>query len=103
MQNKALPSISEVSKADGEKTPASVKALVLSLVSRVENEVRKEKLQRNIQNSSQPPSEDKPKGFKAKKPRSRRPRGGQPGQAGNAPKLYPPEAREHIENYYPSQ
>ena len=94
MKDKALPSIPTVSEADWEKTPASIKALVRSLVSRVEelekqfeelraenahlqaenahlraeNELLKEKLQRNSQNSSQPPSEDKAKGFKPKKP-----------------------------------
>lgn len=120
MKDKALPSISTVSEADWEKTPASVKTLVLNLVSRVEelekqfddlraenaqlraeNELLKEKLERNSQNSSQPPSADKAKDVKAKKPRSRRPRGGQPGHPGQGPKLYPPEACERIENYYP--
>ena len=120
MQDKALPSIPTVSEADWAKTPASVKALVLSLVSRVEaletefeelraenaqlrteNELLKEQLQRNSQNSSQPPSQDKAKGVKAKKPRTRRPRGGQVGHSGKGPKLYPPEACERIENYYP--
>ncbi len=128
MKDKALPSISEVSEADWKKTPASVKALVISLVSRVEelerqfeelraentqlreenaqlrgeNELLKEKLERNSQNSSQPPSADKAQGFKAKKPRSRRSRGGQPGHPGKGPKLYPPDACARIENYYPS-
>lgn len=121
MKDQALPSISTVSESDWEKTPSSVKALVESLVSRVEalenqfeelraenaqlraeNELLKEKLQRNSQNSSQPPSEDKAKGFKPKKSRSRRPRGGQSGHAGKGPKLYPPEACEAINDYYPS-
>ncbi|MEM9090813.1 MAG: DUF6444 domain-containing protein [Cyanobacteria bacterium P01_F01_bin.53] len=120
MKDKALPSISTVSESDWKGTPASVKALVLNLVSRVEelenqfadlraenaqlraeNELLKEKLQRNSQNSSQPPSEDKAKGVKTKKPRSRRPQGGQPGHPGQGPQLYPPEACERIENYYP--
>ncbi len=123
MQDKVLPSIPTVSEADWEKTPTSVKGLVLSLVSRVEaletqfedlraenaqlraeNEHLKEKLQRNSQNSSQPPSEDKAKGVKAKKKtRSSRARGGQPGHSGKGPRLYPSEACERIANYYPSQ
>lgn len=36
MKDKALASIPNVSEADWEKTPVNVKALVLSLVSRVE-------------------------------------------------------------------
>ncbi|MEO1400393.1 MAG: DUF6444 domain-containing protein [Cyanobacteria bacterium J06635_1] len=123
MKDQALPSIPKVSKADWEKTPPSVKAVVISLVSsvealekqfkelqaenaqlRAEHELLKEKLQRNSQNSSQPPSEDKTKGFKAQqKAGSRRQRGGQPGHPGKGRKLYPPEACERIENYYPSQ
>ena len=135
MKDKALPSIPTVSEADWEKTPSSVKTLVLSLVTRVEelenqfeelraentqlraentqlraenaqlraeNELLKEKLQRNSQNSSQPPSEDKAKGFKPKKPRSGRSRGGQLGHPGKGPKLYPPEACARIDHYYPS-
>ncbi len=66
MKDKALPSIPTVSEADWEKTSSSVKTLVLSLVTRVEelenqfeelraenaqlraeNELLKEKLQRN--------------------------------------------------------
>ena len=121
MKDKALPSIPTVSEADWEKTPASVKALVLSLLSRVEaletqfedlraenaqlraeNAGLTEKLQCNSQNSSQPPSQDKEKGVKGKKkPRSSRSRGGQVGHSGKGPKLYPPEACKRIENYYP--
>ncbi len=126
---------SEVSESDWEKTPPSIKALVESLLSRLdemekqlevlkeenrelreenrelreenkrlkqENEVLKEQLQRNSNNSSQPPSADKFKGFKAT-PKSGRKRGGQPGHEGRGQKRYPAEACERLENYYPQE
>ena len=123
----ARPS-SEVSESDWEKTPPSVKALVESLLSRIdnlerqfetlkeenrelreenkrlraENEGLKEQLKRNSKNSSQPPSADKFKGFKAP-PKSGRKRGAQPGHEGKGQKRYPPESCERIENYYPKE
>lgn len=118
----------EVSESDWEKTPPSIKALVENLLSRLdnmekqfealkeenrelkaenerlrqENDCLKEQLKRNSKNSSQPPSSDKFKGFKAT-PTSGRKRGGQPGHAGTAQKRYPPEACERILNYYPKE
>lgn len=119
---------SEVSESDWEKTPPSIKALVENLLSRLdemekqlevlkeenrelreenkrlkqENEGLKEQLKRNSKNSSQPPSADKFKGFKAT-PKSGRKRGGQPGHEGKGQKRYPAEACERIENYYPKE
>jgi len=68
-----------------------------------ENQVLREQLQRNSQNSSQPPSQDPPRGFKAKpKEKSEKQRGGQPGHRGHERKLYPSEQCQSVENYYPS-
>lgn len=118
----------EVRESDWEKTPPSIKALVESLVSRLEkmekefealkkenrelkeenkrlreeNEGLKEQLKRNSKNSSQPPSADKFKGFKARE-KSIRKRGGQPGHEGKCQKRYPAEACERILNYYPKE
>lgn len=118
----------EVNESDWEKTPPSIKALVESLLSRIddlekqfetlkeenrelreenerlrqENEGLKEQLKRNSKNSSQPPSADKFKGFKAP-PKSGRKRGAQPGHEGKGQKRYPPESCERIENYYPKE
>lgn len=109
------PAINEVSGPDWEKTPESVKHLVSQLMLRIEdlerglealrqeNELLKERLKGNSQNSSRPPSEDKyKKGFKAKaKETSERKRGGQPGHEGKSQPLYPPEECERIEEHYP--
>ena len=118
----------EASESDWEKTPPSIKALVESLSSRIgdlekqfealkeenrelraenerlraENEGLKEQLKRNSNNSSQPPSADKFKGFKAAA-KSGRNRGAQPGHAGKGQKRYPPASCERIENYYPKE
>jgi transposase len=58
-----------------------------------ENEGLKEQLKRNSQNSSQPVSADKFKGFKAPPKRGRK-RGAQPGHEGKGQKRYPPESCE---------
>ena len=118
----------EINESDWEKTPPTLKTLVESLLSRLdemekqlealkeenrelteengrlrqENEGLKEQLKRNSQNSSQPPSADKFKGFKATS-RSGRKRGGQPGHEGKGQKRYPPESCEQILNYYPQE
>jgi transposase len=103
-----------VSDADWAQTPASVKALVMSLLSRLEkleievnrlsaeNGLLKEQVKKNSQNSSLPPSEDKGKGFqvKAKDPKARQ-RGGQPGHEGHRFQFYREEECERIEDYYP--
>ncbi len=102
------------SDADWDQTPESVKTVVMSLLERVEklesevarlsaeNALLKEQVKTNSQNSSQPPSQDPPKGFKAKEPKSKgRKRGGQPGHEGHGFKFYAPEDCERIEDYYP--
>ena len=103
-----------VSDADWAQTPESVKALVMSLLERLEklesevsrlsaeNALLKEQIKTNSQNSSLPPSQDKFKGFKARATNSKgRKRGGQPGHEGYGFKFYAPEDCERIENYYP--
>jgi transposase len=103
-----------VSDADWAQTPASVKALVMSLLSRLEklegevarlsaeNALLNEQVKKTSQNSSLPPSQDKGKGFKAKAkdPKGRK-RGGQPGHEGHRFKFYREEECERIEDYYP--
>jgi transposase len=82
-----------VSAEDWAQTPASVQALVIGLLTRLqslEKEVAKlrEQVHRNSGNSSQPPSSDGPaKSQKTEKKRSGRKRGGQFGHPGTQRKL----------------
>jgi len=98
----------EIAEADWEKTPESVKKLVTVLVERIARiesgqQHLQEQVKRNSRNSSQPPSQDMPRGFKAKpKQKSGKPRGGQVGNEGHQQELYPPEQCEAIEDHYPS-
>jgi len=114
MEEKRPEGTLPVSEADWAQTPESVKALVMSLLSRLEklesevaklsaeNALLKEQIKKNSENSSKPPSQDKPKGFKAqtKDPKARK-RGGQPGHEGHGFKFYAPEDCERILDYYP--
>lgn len=121
MQEKDFPSSDQVSEASWAKTPTSVQSLVESLLLRIgslekqfeelneeneqlraENALLKEQLQRNSENSSQPPSQDPVKEKKTLSQREgKRQRGGQPGHVGRGQKLYPAEACEQIVDYYP--
>jgi len=91
----ALP----VSAEDWAQTPESVQGLVVGLLSRLQALEAKaahlrEQVNRNSSNSSQPPSSDGPgvvTGKGAKKKRSGRKRGGQPGHPGKQRKLVPEE------------
>lgn len=100
--------LSEISEADWEKTPESVKKLIAGLVERMARleegqQHLQEQVKRNSKNSSQPPSQDVAKGFKAKpKEKSSKPRGGQVGHTGHQQELYPPEQCEEIKEHYPS-
>jgi len=70
---------------------------------RIENQHLREQLSRNSRNSSQPPSQDAPRHFKAKpKEKSGKARGGQVGHEGHSRKLYPPEQCQQIEEHYPA-
>lgn len=113
--NENLPnSVNEISQTDWEKTPESVKRLVTSLIERIEqlerqyegfkaeNQLLKEQVKQNSQNSSKPPSQDVSKGFKVKeKAKSGKKRGGQPGHEGHERRLYPIEQCQSVEEYYP--
>ena len=108
MENQPPNILAEISDADWQSTPESVKQLVGKLMERiVALEQRQahleELLKRNSKNSSQPPSQDAPQGFKPKpKATERKHRGGQAGHEGHSAKLYPPEECAVIEEYYPS-
>lgn len=80
------------------QTPPAVQEFVVSLLVRVEaleTEVAavREQLNRNSDNSSQPPSSDGPKKMSqpGRRPKSERQRGGQPGHTGATRKLVPLE------------
>jgi len=101
MENQERPFLSEIGEADWEKTPESVKQLIGRLGERIAT--LEEQVQRNSKNSSQPPSQDTPQGFKAPpKPRSKRARGGQVGHAGHEQQFYRPEDCAAIQEHYPS-
>lgn len=103
-----------ISEADWARTPESVKRLVQSLLGRIEqleqqyeelkaeNALLREQVKQTSQNSSKPPSQDVSKGSKPKQKKADgKPRGAQFGHAGHAHKLYPVEACETVEDYYP--
>ncbi len=90
MKQKSPESAEEISQADWEKTPESVKRLVVNLNERneqlgkrveilerqyeelkAENQLLKEQLKQNSKNSSKSPSQDIDKGFKAKEKKGR--------------------------------
>lgn len=108
--------IEEISQADWEKTPESVKQLVRSLIGRIEqieqqyeelkaeNQLLQEQVNKNSQNSSKPSSQDLGKGFKPKaRAKGGRKQGGQPGHEGHEQSLYPIEACESVEEYRPPE
>ena len=79
--------LAEIADAEWEKTPESVKRLVGQLLERIA--ALEEQVQRSSQNSSQPPSQDAPQGFKPKpKEQGKKRRGGQPGHEGHQQELY---------------
>lgn len=97
----------EIDLADWAATPVSIQQLVVHFVA--ENEASKtrlsqieERLRQNSQNSSKPPSQD---GFGKKaatpKAKSKKPRGGQPGHAGNQPKFYELSDGDIVQEHIP--
>jgi hypothetical protein len=110
MANEALKVaqvLSTISEADWERTPESVRRLVKQLVEQISVLAERqghleEQVKRNSTNSSQPPSQDQPKGFKpVKKGKSGNQRGAQLGHQGHQQGLYAPEACEEIKDHYP--
>ena len=101
--------LTEIPQEDWANTPESVKRLVDSLVERIRSakttqQGLQEQVKRNSQNSSQPPSQDTPKGFKANpKKKSGKARGGQAGHEGHSQSLYPPEQCQRVEEHYPEE
>jgi len=101
--------LTEIPQEDWANTPESVKRLVDSLVERIRSaegtqQGLQEQVKRNSQNSSQPPSQDAPKGFKANpKKKSGKARGGQAGHEGHSQSLYPPEQCQRVEEHYPEE
>lgn len=121
-QNSPNP-VNEISQSDWEKTPESVKRLVTNLLGQIEqlssrmellerhcevlkaeNQLLKEQIEQNSQNSSKPPSQDAAKGFKRRQPEpeGKKKRGAQVGHEGHAGKLYAIEQCQSVEEYYPS-
>jgi transposase len=114
MDEKHLTEIYGIDHDDWEKTPVSVRRIVLLLGSRIEEleghikeikdlkEQLNEKVTRNSENSHSPPSLD-PIDFQSrrkKKPKGKK-RGGQLGHPGHSRPLYPVEACERECDYYP--
>lgn len=115
MTENAPNPMAQISEADWEKTPESVKRLVQSWVPRIEqlerqyeelqaeNELLREQVKQNSKNSSKPPSQDVSQGFKAKakKPKGKA-RGAQFGHVGHERKLVPVEQCQQVEEHYPA-
>lgn len=123
MEEKTPNSINDLSQADWEKTPESVKRWGKHLIEQVEqlvgqveqlkrqhealkaeNQRLKEQVQQNSTNSSKPPSQDLNKGFKVKEPKqSGKKRGAQPGHPGHERSLYPIEQCHRVEEHCPDE
>lgn len=107
----------EISADDWQRTPASVKRLLLALASEVaelkqrlavleeENRLLREQLAGNSQNSSRPPSSDKPgtKALRSSQAPSGKKRGAQRGHKGHKRKLVPVEQCQKVFDHYPER
>ena len=108
MENQPPNILAEISDADWQSTPKSVKQLVGKLMERIvaleqRQEHLEELLKRNSKNSSQAPSQDASQGFKPKaKATEPKKRGAQAGHEGHSAKLYQPEDCAAIKEHYPS-
>lgn len=123
MVKKSPPAVDEISPEDWEETPDSVKRLVTTLLEQIgqlvermeqlerqyeevksENQLLKERVEQNSQNSSKPPSQDQSKGFNVKeKKRDKKKSGGQPGHEGHNRFLYAVEQCQSVEDHYPNE
>jgi transposase len=100
----------QISEADWQATPVSVKELVEALMEevaqlKVQVAVLEEKLGKNSKNSSKAPSGDGPevKKEKEKKAEGKKKRGGQEGHRGERRKLYPLEQCQEVIEHYPEK
>lgn len=117
MEREALaPDFEGVSAEDWQRTPASIKRLLMALTSELaqlkqrvagleeENRHLRERLANNSSNSSTPPSSDlltkRPAQQKAP---SGKKRGAQPGHEGHKRKLYPVERCRRVVDHYPER
>ena len=104
MDKKHLLEKAEIDADDWEKTPVSVRKLVVQLGLKIEqleqhllqlqvsNQQLNEKANRNSQNSHSPPASDSVNFQNTKKKKkTRKKRGGQPGHPGHSRTLYPVE------------
>ena len=114
MDDKHLLETAGIGADDWEKTPVSVRKLVVQLGLKIEqleqhlkelqvqNQQLSEKSHRNSQNSHSSPASDPPNFQKLKKKKKgRKKRGGQPGHRGHSRPLYPIEECELLRDYYP--
>ena len=114
MDEKHLLETAGIDAEDWEKTPVSVRQLVVQLGLKIEQleehlkelQVAKEqlgeKVNRNSENSHSSPASDPPNRptRKKKKPTGKK-RGGQPGHRGHSRPLYPVEECSRVMDYYP--
>jgi len=109
MEEPVAHSIEQISQADWERTPLSVRQVIEELTRRVNQldgeqqqlrgayELLEEQIRLNSTNSSQPPSKDRVKGFKPnRKTKSGKKHGGQVGHEGHERPLYPLEMCEEV-------
>jgi len=114
MEESLAHSIEQISQADWERTPLSVRQVLEALTHRVNQldaeqqqlrgayELLQEQVKLNSTNSSQPPSKDRVKGFKPnRKSQSGKKHGGQAGHEGHERPLYPLEMCEEVIEHYP--
>ena len=114
MDEKHLLKTAGIDADDWEKTPVTVRKLVVHLGLKIEqleqhlkelqaeNQQLNEKVNRNSQNSHSPPASDS-LNFQntKKKKKTRKKRGGQPGHQGHSRPLYPVEDCARVTDYYP--
>jgi hypothetical protein len=114
MDEKQLRSMSGIDAEDWERTPVSVRQLVVQLglkIEQLEQHLKKlqdskegleEKVKRNSENSHSPPAADAPNRPKKKKKKpTGKKRGGQPGHPGHSRPLYAVEECTRVTDHYP--
>lgn len=114
MNEQRLPHNQQISDEDWERTPASVKQLVLEMAQRLaaieqqlaelqaQNQLLTEQINRTSKNSSQAPASDPPLAPKRRrKEKSGKKRGGQPGHSGHSRLLYPVAQCQSVTDHYP--